>query len=180
MEEFIDKIKHIFNSDKKTENLIIALILLILLLIAANYILLPNDKVVAANSENIVSQENTENIELKLEAILGKINGISDVSVMINYSTTDKVIPVYDIKENVDEEKSNGNTSTTLVTEKSVAYQDGENGKIPIVESTELATAEGAIVVANGVSIGDNVSKVKEAVSCITGIPIHKISVFEK
>ena len=179
MKEFIDKIKHIFSSEKKTENLIIALVLLVVLFIAANYILIPDSEVVVTNSNNI-SIESIETTETKLEKILGKISGISDVSVMINYSTTDKVIPVYDLKENIDEEKSDGKISTTSVTEKSVAYQDGENGKVPIVESTELATAEGAIVVASGVSTGNNISKVKEAVSCITGIPIHKISVFEK
>lgn len=179
MEEFINKIKHIFSSDKKKENLIIALVLLIVLLFAANYILTSEEQTITTNGTNVVV-ENVESIEDRLEEILSKINGISDVNVMINYSTTDKVIPVYDVKENIDEEITDGKTSTTSVIEKSVAYQDGINGKEPIVESTELATAKGAIVVATGVSVGDNVSKVKEAVSCITGIPIYKISVFEK
>jgi len=177
--EFINKIKHIFSSEKKTENLVVALVLLVVLFFAANYILTPETDVIATNSDNVIV-ENVETTEARLEEILGKINGISDVSVMINYSTTDKVIPVYDVKENIDEEKSDGKTSTTSVTEKNVAYQDGVNGKVPIVESTELASAEGAIVVASGVNTGNNISKVKEAVSCITGIPIHKISVFEK
>lgn len=179
MKEFMDKIKHIFSSEKKTENLLIALVLLVILLFVANYILTPETDTIATNSSNI-TVKSIDTTESKLEEILGKINGISDVSVMINYSTTDKVIPVYDVKENIDEEKSDGKTSTTSVTEKNVAYQDGVNGKIPIVESTELAAAEGAIVVASGVNTGNNISKVKEAVSCITGIPIHKISVFEK
>ena len=179
MNEFINKIKHIFSSEKKTENLVVALVLLVVLFFAANYILTPETDVIATNSDNVIV-ENVETTEARLEEILGKINGISDVSVMINYSTTDKVIPVYDVKENIDEEKSDGKTSTTSVTEKNVAYQDGVNGKVPIVESTELASAEGAIVVASGVNTGNNISKVKEAVSCITGIPIHKISVFEK
>jgi len=177
--EFINKIKHIFSSEKKTENLVVALVLLVVLFFAANYILTQETDVIATNSDNVIV-ENVETTEARLEEILGKINGISDVSVMINYSTTDKVIPVYDVKENIDEEKSDGKTSTTSVTEKNVAYQDGVNGKVPIVESTELASAEGAIVVASGVNTGNNISKVKEAVSCITGIPIHKISVFEK
>jgi len=179
MNKYIEKIKHIFNSDRKNENLIILLILLVVLLVAANYILSPDKETIEASSNSVVI-ESVETTEKRLENILSKIDGISDVSVMINYSTTDKVIPVYDIKENIDEEISDGKTSTTSVTEKSVAYQDGTSGKVPIVESTELATAEGAIVVANGVSIGDNASKVKEAVSSITGIPIHKISVFDK
>ena len=179
MKEFIDKIKHIYTSDKKTENLIISIVLLIVILFAANFILNSEQDVVATSTNNIII-DSVESTEERLEEILGKINGISDVSVMINYSTTDKVIPVYDVKENIDEEKSDGKTSTTSVIEKNVAYQEGVNGKEPIVESTELAIAEGAIVVAQGISIGDNVSKVKEAVSCITGIPIYKISVFEK
>lgn len=179
MKEFIDKIKHIYTSDKKTENLIIGLVLLIVLLFAANFILTSEQETLSVTT-NSVTVANVKTTEERLEEILGKINGISEVSVMINYSTTDKVIPVYDVKENIDEEKSDGKTSTTSVIEKNVAYQEGTNGKEPIVESTELAVAEGAIVVAYGVNIGDNSSKVKEAVSCITGIPVYKISVFEK
>lgn len=179
MKEFVEKIKHIFNSDKKTENMVIALALLLVLLFAANYILMPSKEVTTVSSNNVII-ENVKSTESRLEEILSKINGISEVSVMINYSTTDKVIPVYDVRENIDEETSEGKTSTTSVTEKNVAYQDGENGKIPIVESTELATAQGAIVVASGANVGNNSLKIKEAVSCITGIPIHKITVFEK
>ena len=177
MEKYINKLKHILDNDKKTQNLILALCLIALLLFASNYILKQDDKTLEVNSNN-VTPENKISMEERLEKILSQINGVSEVSVMINYSNTDKIVPVYDIKENTDEEKSNGRTSVTSVTEKSVAYQDGANGKTPIVESTELAIAEGAIIVAIGAN--DNSGKIKEAVSCITGIPLYKISVFEK
>ena len=177
MEKYINKLKHILDNDKKTQNLILALCLMAMLLFVLNYVLKKDNKVVETNSSNI-TVESKISTEERLEKILSKINGVSEVSVMINYSTTDKIVPVYDIKENTDEEKSNGRTSITSVTQKSVAYQDGASGKTPIVESTELATAEGAIIVATGAN--SNSAKIKEAVSCITGIPLYKISVFEK
>lgn len=177
MEKYINKLKHILDNDKKTQNLILALCLIAVLLFVFNYVSNPNDKTVDVSSNNIIS-ESKISTEERLEKILSEISGVSEVSVMINYSTTDKIVPVYDIKENTDEEKSDGRTSITSVTQKSVAYQDGTSGKTPIVESTELATAEGAIIVAIGAN--SNAAKIKEAVSCITGIPLYKISVFEK
>lgn len=180
MQKYIEKIKHILDNDKKTQNLILGLCLLAVLLFVAGYLTEDSEEgTLEVSSDNVIVQSE-DTTEAKLAKILSEINGVSEVSVMINYSTTDKIIPVYDIKENTDEEKSDGRTSITSVTEKSVAYKDGTSGKTPIVESTELATALGAIVVAKGVNSGDNVTKIKEAVQCITGIPLYKISVFEK
>lgn len=181
MEKYISKLKHILDSDKKTQNLVLGLCLLAVLLFVASSCLEDNeDKDVIDVSSNNVTVESASSTEEKLEQILSEIAGVSEVSVMINYSTTDKIIPVYDVKENTDEEKSEGRTSITSVTEKSVAYKDGTSGKTPIVESTELATAVGAIVVAKGATDENNVSKIKEAVACVTGIPLYKITVFEK
>ncbi|MBR5227257.1 MAG: hypothetical protein IKV94_01285 [Clostridia bacterium] len=151
MEKYINRIKNLFKCDKKNENLLIALVLVIILLFSITYIFKDNKTVIEANSEYVVEDSETS-IELKLEEILSKIAGISEVSVMINYSTTDKIIPVYDVKENIDKEQSEGRTSVNTVTEKNVAYQEGTNGKVPIVESTELAVAQGAIVVGRGVN----------------------------
>lgn len=181
MQKYFSKIKHILDNDKKTQNLVLSLCLLAVLLYVASICLEDDDnnEVIDVSSSN-VTQESVSSAEEKLEKILSEISGVSEVSVMINYSTTDKIIPVYDIKENIDEEKSDGRTSITSVTEKSVAYKDGTSGKTPIVESTELATAVGAIIVAKGATLDDNTSKIKEAVACVTGIPLYKISVFEK
>ena len=128
MDKYINKLKHILDSDKKTQNLVLGLCLIVALLIVANYTLNAEEEVVKTTSNNIIT-ESVLTVENRLEEILGKINGISEVSVMINYSTTDKIIPVYDVKENIDEENSNGRTSIMSITEKSVAYQEGTNGK---------------------------------------------------
>lgn len=179
MEKYINKLKHILDSDKKTQNLLFGLVLIVILLLSVKYIF-PDSKetlpTISSNTDMVIPQ----NTEKKIEDILSKISGISEVYVMVNYATSDKIIPVYDTKENVDEEKSSGKTSVTSVIEKNVAYQEGKQGKVPIVESTELAIPQGAIIVAKGSSIGNNSLKIKEAVSCITGIPLHKITVFEK
>lgn len=182
MDKINEKLKEILNKDKKTSNLILIIILLVILLIAVNYIFNKDKKSTKQNVETVsnnVNQNKSTDIETKLENILGKINGIEGASVMLTYSTTEKVIPVYDVKENVDIEEEKDSTNKKTTTEKTVAYEDTEAGKTAIVESKETAVANGAIVVAKG-NITENLkSQIKEAVSAITNIPIHKIQVFE-
>lgn len=179
MNKYLDNLKHIFSGKRKTENLIVLLVLLVVLLFAANYILNDDkDKAKAVSNTNYMSDNvSSSDIESKLASILEEIEGLSNVSVMISYSNTSKVIPIYDIDENT-VTNSDGSSKTTI--NKTVLYEENEGDKVVAVESTELATPSGAIVVATGVNVSDNILKIKEAVSTITGLATHKVSVFEK
>ena len=179
MNKYLDNLKHIFSGKRKTENLIVLLVLLVVLLFAANYILNDDkDKAKAVSNANYMSDNvSSSDIESKLASILEEIEGLSNVSVMISYSNTSKVIPIYDIDENT-VTNSDGSSKTTI--NKTVLYEENEGDKVVAVESTELATPSGAIVVATGVNVSDNILKIKEAVSTITGLATHKVSVFEK
>ena len=86
------------NAKRKTENLIAFLIILIVTIVAINMIW-KDDKKEAKQEENANTYktlasveethntENTENdLEKRLEAILGKINGVGEVKVLITYS----------------------------------------------------------------------------------------------
>lgn len=181
--ELIDTIKKIIPKDKKTTNLLLIMIMLVIILVAMNYIFNEENtvkektaEVVSDNIENI----NEEKIETKLSNILNEIEGVSNAKVMLSYSGTEKIIPVYDIKEDIDEEKSEGKSTTKTVTEKKVAYEDKSGEKVAIVEKKETAVINGAIVVASFEDNNDLEKKVKEAVSAITNVPIHKIQVFSK
>lgn len=179
MNKYINKIKDILNNEKKSQNLVIFLVLAFTVVYIGRNIF-GKEQIVEASSDNIVVENDVSNLEQKLSNILSQISGVSDVSVMINYSSSNKIIPVYDVKENIDEKVDGTSKNTSSVIEKNVAYQEENGDKVVVVESTELATAEGAIVVGTGVTIGDNMLMIKEAVSSVTGIPTYKVSVFEK
>ncbi len=176
----IDKLKEILNKDKKTSNLILIVVLLAIILIAMNYIFDDSNKVsiVSETSSNNVSIEVANDLESKLANIISKIKGVNSADVMISYSTTEKVIPVYDVKENIDSVKEDTKESTKSTTEKTVAYESKNGGKVAIVESKETAVASGAIVVVSGSITDETRSNIKQAVSYATSIPIHKIQIF--
>lgn len=193
MKKYLDTILSMFSKEKdkkeKTQNLIFLAILLVFALICINT--MSSDRPVTTLSENKETEENSNNlptshynyIEDNLKNILGQIRGVSDVSVMITYSSEEKMIPVYDVKEEVAvEENSDGNetnTSKKTTTEKTVAYEETNSGKVPIVESKTRPEIIGAIIAAKGVD-SSNVTKIKEAVSNTLDIPVHKVEIFSK
>ena len=174
----------------KTQNLIFLAILLVFVLICINTIssdkssvtTLSNNKEIEENSNNLPTSHYNY-IEDNLKNILGQISGVSDVSVMITYSSEEKMIPVYDIKEEVAvEENSDGNetnTSKKTTTEKTVAYEEANDRKVAIVESKTSPEIIGAIIAAKGID-SSNITKIKAAVSNSLDIPVHKVEIFSK
>lgn len=164
-------------------NLILIIVLLVILLIAINYIFNEKEKIDNIDNKDVSNKRqdtsiNTNDIESKLEKIICSIEGVNQANVMVAFSTTDKVIPVYDTKENVDTIKEENKTSTKTTTEKTVAYEDYGSSKSVIIESKQNAIPTGAIVVVKG-NITDTVeSEIKQAVSMVTNVALHKIQLF--
>ena len=193
MKNYIDIFTSMFSKEKdsktKTQNLIFIAILLVFALICINT--LSKKDTVTTLSENKETSQNSNNlqtsyynnIESSLKDILSDINGVSEVSVMLTYSSQEKMIPVYDVKEEVAvEENSDGNEtnkSKKTTTEKTVAYEETDSGKVPIVESKTSPKIIGAIITAKGINSA-NSAKIKEAVSNALDIPVHKVEIFSK
>ena len=175
----MDKLKELLNKDKKTSNLILILILLVIVLVFMNYIF--NSEETSSNVTSTLSK-NIENVEETLETrlanIISKINGVENASVMISYSSTEKVIPVYDTKENIDTTTEDDKTSSKKTVEKTVAYEGEGSNKSALLESKETAEATGAIVVVNGNITEDVKLEIKEAVSLVTDVPLYKVQIF--
>lgn len=197
MKEYINKIKAMFSKDvdqkRKNQNLALIIILLVISLIAINTIFekdkTANDNTKTSQSETTKSSNNLENdeyteLEGRLKAILEQISGVSEVSVMLTYSSYGKMVPVYDVKEDVNIEDTgvsgSSKTSKKTVTEKNVAYEEQDSDKKVIVESMSAPIVEGAIITAKGINVSDIGTKIKEAVAVVTNVPIHKVQVFEK
>ncbi|MBQ8044026.1 MAG: hypothetical protein IJ272_07780 [Clostridia bacterium] len=175
----MDKLKELFNKDKKTSNLILIVILLVIVLIFANYIFNSeenNNSTTSVLSENVI--DTPDSVETRLANIISKIAGVETANVMISYSSTEKIIPVYDTKENIDTTTQEDKTSSKKTVEKTVAYEGEGSSKNALLESKETAEATGAIVVVNG-TISDNVKlEIKEAVAMVTNVPLHKVQIF--
>lgn len=176
----MEKLKELLNKDKKTSNLILIMVLLVIVLIAMNYIFNETDEKTKEStltlSESVTAS--TEDIEGKLSNIISKIDGVESASVMISFSSTEKIIPVYDTKENIDTTTEQDKTSSKKTVEKTVAYEGNGSSKSALLESKETAEATGAIVVVNG-SVTESIKlEIKEAVSMVTNVPLHKVQIF--
>ncbi len=170
---------------KKIENLIFALILLVITLVSINTIFKSDKKEKEDNSNPIVATKtensiNTE-IEQRLEEILLQIKGVEKVKVLITYSETEKIVPIYN-------EKSS--QSTTEETDKEggkrkIESYDNDKEVIsdstqsPITEKVILPKIEGAIITAKGAENLKTKENIINAVQAATGLATHEIQVFE-
>ena len=135
---------------------------------------------------NIVQGENTDDSKLvsDLENILSNINGVGQVKVMVTYSETSKVMPVYNeesTEENTEETDSEGGTRkvTQTDTRKEVIYEESDGNKSLITQSVVSPKIEGAIITAEGANDANVKNNIIEAVSAVTGLATHKIQVFK-
>ena len=107
------------NNNKSIQNLIVFLILLIVTVVAINYIwnddktinnnnTLDSNKVLASRNEvsNDSEIEREYDLSNKIEEILKNIKGVGKVKVLITYSQTSKIMPMYseDFSEKITEE----------------------------------------------------------------------------
>jgi len=104
-DKFLTKLEN-KGSKKSIENLIVFVIILIATIIFINYIWNGNKKssnnkqnptVLAETTSQTTSTLSSEStsLEEQIENILSKLEGVGDVKVLITYSETNKVIPMY-------------------------------------------------------------------------------------
>ena len=191
IKNFINK-KTEGNSKKSIENLVVFLILLVITVIAINIIWsndeeqaeeeTPSYKVLASQDENSNIIENKEyDLQTELEDILGKMNGIGKVDVLITYSQTSTVVPMYSETQSsttTEETDSGGGTrkqeSSNINKE---VITDGNNEAI--TQTVMLPKVEGAIVIAEGGGNATTKSNIIQAVAAVTGLATYKVQVFE-
>ena len=178
------------NNKKKIENLVFLLIILIVVLVAINFIW--NDKKenvkTTDNNKKLAIQEETKkdsdsDLKEQLEDILQNINGVGKVKVLITYSQTSQVLPLYNedtSKKDTEEKDKTGGTRivTETDTKKDVIFQETNGNKMPITQSVISPKVEGAIVtaqVANNMAVKTDII---QAVEAVTGLSSHKIQVF--
>lgn len=187
-----DKLKNMFKGKKKTENIIVLIVILIITAVAINYIWkdsgdnnVKETKKIETNVVQVSADASQNEIETKLEDILSHISGVGKVRVMITYSETSTINPVYneDSKtSNINETDSGGGTRTTteVNSQKEVIYKENKDGsKEPVTQSIISPKIEGAIIAAQGASNATIKANIIQAVEAATGLATHKIQVFK-
>lgn len=192
-----DKLNKLFKGEgdnkKKIENLIFLLVILVITIIAINSIWKDDKKEENANSNkqlattdtNNSNNDSEESLETKLESILSKISGVGKVDVMLTYTESTQIVPVYNKTEktsNTDETDSGGGTRKIEESDVSqeVVYQN-ENGENIIATQKKVSPKiEGAIITAEGAGNSNIKTSIIQAVEAATGLATHKIQVFEK
>lgn len=184
---------------KKIENLVVFVILLIITIIVINVIWngeanknngvkTDSNKKLAQTTEsetiNEKLEENKDSLISDLEDILSKINGVGKVKVMITYSETSKIVPVYNednTEETTEEEDAQGGTRKVTQTDnkKEVIYEEKDGEKMLITQSVVSPKIEGAIITAKGANNSVIKTNIIQAVEAVTGLATHKIQVFE-
>ncbi len=184
----LDKIKKIFlNKEKRVENLVSFLIILVITLIAINKILKKDDKkeIDYKNETNVefATEQETESddLEKRLENILKKIDGVGAVSVLITYSESNTIVPIYNLTTNksvAEETDTNGGKRITETEDSQKEVIKDSNSEI-VTEKVIMPQIEGAIITAKGANNATIKSNIISAVEAVTGIATHKIQVFE-
>lgn len=206
---FKDKLKQMIsveegnNKDnkKKIENLVFFVIILIITIVIIN-IIWKDDKDSSnkeniqnttsskklANSENLetveVTSNNTNELEIKLEEILSKIQGVGEVKVFINYAESSEIKPMYNENtktSNTEETDTSGGTRKIQEedSQKEIIYEENNGEKTPITQKIVEPKIQGAIITAKGASNSDIKTNIIQAVEAVTGLATHKIQVFE-
>lgn len=181
------------DNKKKVENLVFLLVVLVITIIAINFIWKDDKKEENTNSNkqlatadtNTANNDNEESLEVKLETILSKISGVGKVDVMLTYTESTQIVPVYNKNEktsNTDETDSGGGTRKIEESDVSqeVVYQDENGENVIATQKTVSPKIEGAIITAEGAGNSNIKASIIQAVEAATGLATHKIQVFQK
>ena len=184
------------NEKKSIENLIFLVILLIVVVVFINYIWNDNSKKNSKKEEqnnvnlvensvvasNIGSEE--DKLKKQLEEILSKLDGVEKVSVLITYVESNKIVPIYNIdnQESTTKEEDNSGGLRTInetTTKKEIVYEEANGDKTIVKQSIITPEIKGAVIMAKGANSSVVKANIIQAVEAATGLPTHKIQVFE-
>lgn len=202
---FKDKLKGLINPEdgnknnkKKIENLIFFVVILIITIVVINIIWngdknssnseeTQNDtskKLATTNTTSVETSSNSTNeLEIKLEEILSKIQGVGEVEVLINYAESSEIIPMYNENtktSNTQETDTSGGTRKIEETDsqKEIIFQENDGTKEIITQRVIEPKIEGAIITAEGARDVNVKTNIIQAVEATTGLATHKIQVF--
>ncbi len=200
----LEKDKNEETNKKKIENLVFFIVVVIITIVIINFILnkgkdknttgenttskskqLASSFGLTKNEEKTVETNSDEkSVKVQLEEILKKIQGVKDVNVFINYSESSETVAMYNENSKTSQtEESDTSGGTRKIEEndiqKEIIYQEDNGEKVPITQKIISPKVEGAIITAKGAEDANVKTNIIQAVEAVTGLPTHKIQVFE-
>lgn len=124
-----------------------------------------------------------DELEKRLENILETMVGIGKVKVLITYTQSSEVVPMYNennTTSQTSEIDSNGGTRTVEEkgTNKEIIFTEENGESIPATQVIVNPKVEGVIVTAEGANDSAIKANIVSAVEAVTGAPAHKVQVF--
>lgn len=177
------------DNKKNIENLVVLAIVLIVTIIAINYIWKGGNNKNKSDSNKMLAEANiieetetasNNDLEQKLKKILSNINGVGEVEVLITYSQTSVINPVYneDLGESITEEEDTSGGKRTISTTNNKKEVVCSDNKV-ITQSVTSPQIQGAVIIAKGASDVNVKANIIQAVEAATGLSTYKIQVFE-
>lgn len=123
--------------------------------------------------------------ESELKETLETMNGVSNVSVIVNVDSTEEkvyeknAVSQHQITEETDRDGGERKVEDFSTDEKVVIIREGDK-EVPLVQQTKKPTIRGVLIVAKG---ADNISIKKEIVEAVTrvlDVPSHRVAVSAK
>lgn len=143
----MEKLKKLFkDKNRKIENLVVFLVILVITLIIINHIIKEDKKKETRNHENAQLASTTPqgldtstDLERRLEAILSKIEGVGEVSVLLTYSESSTVVPMY----NESSSKSVTEETDTSGGVRTIQSEDNEKSVVTGSDSSPVTRKNG-------------------------------------
>ncbi|WP_054739210.1 hypothetical protein [Cellulosilyticum ruminicola] len=123
-----------------------------------------------------------QQIEKRLVAILEKMEGVGQVSVMVTtYSNEEKVLAADTTSNNQQtEEKDQAGGTRNSMTNSSNQKIVMQSGNTPYVVKENKPTIKGVLILAEGADNSNIRSQIIESVANLLDVPVHKVSVLKK
>lgn len=191
--KLLEKLTQEGNNKKKIENIIFLIAILIITLLVMNYIWKDqknnNNEKNSEYNKTLAKNELEENMQKdelskSIEDILVTIKGVGKVKVLLNYSESSSLIPLYDettTTSNTEEEDQAGGIRNVTQTEskKDIVFSEQSGSKEPITQKTLVPVIQGAIVTAEGAQNAKVKTDIVDALKALTGLSIDRIQVYE-
>lgn len=107
--------------------------------------------------------------ETELTDVLNKIEGVSDVSVVVNLASSERKVYEKNIVSSDGESESTKDEQIALV-------RDGDV-ESPVMIETRRPDIQGVLIVAGGTERAQVKKRVVEAVTRVLGVPVHRVAV---
>ncbi len=160
--------------DKKRPNMIVVWIIVAALAVLAMSSFVDTDKKIdVKESEFKDTAEYCREQEVRLEAVLKKIDGAGNVSVFIKLEDGGERVTAKDEKSAVEEDGESQNKQF----ETNVVLSERGSDSMPYIVKERTPRIEGVLVVASGASDESVKVKIYEAVKAVYGMSPHRIQV---